>query len=127
MRRARTKVLDEVGRELDLKLSQKIYSKILAAPLAERKGHTGNMVARVSEFSIVRDFFASTTIVLIVDLVGGGAIDDAIETIQKLQGASAITAASIAFSRCRLISTSRSASILLRAMAAARSAKPGSG
>jgi ATP-binding cassette subfamily C protein LapB len=68
LRRARTKVLDEVGRELDLKLSQKIYSRILAAPLAERKGHTGNMVARVSEFSIVRDFFASTTIVLIVDL-----------------------------------------------------------
>ena len=68
LRRARTKVLDEVGRELDLKLSQKIYSRILAAPLAERKGHTGNMVARVSEFSIVREFFASTTIVLIVDM-----------------------------------------------------------
>ena len=68
LRRARTKVLDDLGRELDLKLSQKIYSKVLAAPLAERKGHTGNMVARVSEFSIVRDFFASTTIVLIVDL-----------------------------------------------------------
>jgi ATP-binding cassette, subfamily C, bacterial LapB len=68
LRRARTKVLDEIGQELDLKLSQKIYSKLLAAPLAERKGHTGNLVARVSEFSIVRDFFASTTIVLIVDM-----------------------------------------------------------
>ena len=69
LRQARTNVLDQLGRELDTKLSQKIYSKILAAPLAERKGHTGNLVARVSEFSIVRDFFASTTIVLIVDLV----------------------------------------------------------
>lgn len=68
IRRARTKVLDEIGRELDLKLSQKIYSKILAAPLTERKGHTGNLVARVSEFAIVRDFFASTTVVLVVDL-----------------------------------------------------------
>lgn len=68
LRRARTKVLDQVGRDLDLKLSQKIFSKILSAPLSQRKGHTGNLVARVSEFSIVRDFFASTTIVLIVDL-----------------------------------------------------------
>ena len=68
LRRARTKVLDEIGQDLDLKLSQKIYSKLLAAPLAERKGHTGNLVARVSEFAIVRDFFASTTIVLIVDM-----------------------------------------------------------
>jgi len=69
LRRARTKVLDQIGRDLDLKLSQKIYSKILAAPLADRKGHTGNLVARVSEYSVVRDFFASTTIVLLVDIL----------------------------------------------------------
>jgi ATP-binding cassette, subfamily C, bacterial LapB len=69
LRRARSAVLDDLGRELDLKLSQKIFSKILAAPLAERKGHTGNLVARVSEYAIVREFYASTTVVLMVDLV----------------------------------------------------------
>ncbi len=68
LRRARTRVLDQIGSELDLKLSQKIYSKILSAPLADRKGHTGKLVARVSEFALVREFFASTTIVLIMDL-----------------------------------------------------------
>ena len=68
LRRARTEVLDQIGRDLDLRLSQKIYSKILSAPLSERKGHTGNLVARVSEYAIVRDFFASTTIVLIIDM-----------------------------------------------------------
>lgn len=68
LRRARTNVIDQLGRELDLKLSQKIFSKILSTPLAARKGHTGNVVARVSEFAIVRDFFASTTIVLVVDM-----------------------------------------------------------
>lgn len=68
LRRARGKVLDEIGRELDIKLSQKIYSKILSTPLALRKGHTGNLVARVSEFALVRDFFASTTVLLIIDL-----------------------------------------------------------
>lgn len=69
LRRARTRVIDALGRELDLKLSQKIYAKILATPLASRKGYTGNIVARVSEFAIVRDFFASTTVVLAVDTV----------------------------------------------------------
>src|SRR5207253_4227368 len=69
VRKARTNVLDEIGRDLDLRLSQKIYSTILTAPLAERKGHTGNLVARVTEFAAVRDFYASTTIILIIDLV----------------------------------------------------------
>jgi len=68
LRRARSAVLDEIGRELDLKLSQKIYSKILSAPLADRKGHTGNLVARVSEYAIVREFYASTTVMLVIDL-----------------------------------------------------------
>lgn len=68
LRRARTGVIDHLGRELDLKLSQKIFAKILAAPLSERKGNTGNLVARVSEYQIVRDFFTSTTIVLVVDM-----------------------------------------------------------
>jgi len=69
VRKARTNVLDEIGRDLDLTLSQKIYSKILSAPLAERKGHTGNLVARVTEFASVREFYGSTTIILIIDLV----------------------------------------------------------
>ncbi len=68
LRQARTNVLDQIGRDLDLRLSQKIYSKILSAPLAERKGHTGNLVAKISEYAIVREFFASTTIMLIVDM-----------------------------------------------------------
>jgi ATP-binding cassette, subfamily C, bacterial LapB len=69
VRKARTNVLDEIGRDLDLRLSQKIYSKILTAPLAERKGHTGNLVARVTEFAAVREFYASTTIILVIDLL----------------------------------------------------------
>ena len=69
LRKARTNVIDQIGRDLDIRLSQKIYSKILSAPLAERKGHTGNLVARVTEYASVREFFASTTITLVVDLV----------------------------------------------------------
>jgi len=68
LRQARTNVIDQIGRRLDLRLSQKIFSRLLAAPLASRQGSTGALAARVSEYAIVRDFFASTTIVLVVDI-----------------------------------------------------------
>ena len=69
LRAARTNVIDEIGRRLDIKLSQKIFGRVLGLPLSARQGNTGALAARVSEYTVVRDFFASTTIVLMVDLV----------------------------------------------------------
>ncbi|MBY6216722.1 type I secretion system permease/ATPase [Qipengyuania aquimaris] len=69
LRRARTSIVDEIAQRLDLKLSQKIFSRLLAVPLAERKGHTGSLAARVAEYATVRDFFASTSVVLVVDVL----------------------------------------------------------
>jgi ATP-binding cassette subfamily C protein LapB len=69
LRRARTAVVDDISRRLDLRLSQKIFGRLLATPLEERRGHTGALAARVSEYAVVRDFFAATTVMLIVDLV----------------------------------------------------------
>ena len=68
LRLARTNVIDHIGRALDLKLSQKIFSRLLATPLSGRQGSTGALAARVNEYQIVRDFFASTTVVLMVDI-----------------------------------------------------------
>jgi len=68
LKAARTNVIDEIGRRLDIKLSQKIFGRVLGLPLAARQGNTGALAARVSEYAVVRDFFASTTIVLMVDL-----------------------------------------------------------
>ncbi len=68
LRTARTNLVDTIGKRLDLRLSQKIFSRLLAMPLGERKGSTGALAARVSEYAIVRDFFASTTIVTMVDV-----------------------------------------------------------
>ncbi len=67
LRMARAGLVDELGRKLDLKLSEKIFGKLINIPLADRTGDTGRMARRVAEFEIVRDFFASTTIVLLVD------------------------------------------------------------
>ena len=69
LRRGRTEVIDQISRRLELKLSQKIFGRLLATPLQERQGHTGALAARVSEFAIVQDFFASTSVVLIVDML----------------------------------------------------------
>jgi len=69
LRRARTAVIDEITRRLDLRLSQKIFSRLLATPLSERRGHTGSLAARVAEFTTVRDFFASTTVVMAIDVI----------------------------------------------------------
>ncbi len=68
LRTARANVIDQVGKRLDLKLSQKIFGRLLVTPLSARKGNTGALAARVSEYASVRDFFASTTIVLMVDV-----------------------------------------------------------
>ncbi|MDP2129879.1 MAG: type I secretion system permease/ATPase [Erythrobacter sp.] len=68
LRTARTNVVDEIGRRLDINLSQKLFSRILSTPMNERRGSTGALAARVNEYTLVREFFASTTVVLVVDL-----------------------------------------------------------
>lgn len=69
LRLARGQVIDEVGRDLDTKLSQKLFEKVMNIPLLERMGSTGAFARRVSEYELVRDFFASTTVVLAVDMI----------------------------------------------------------
>ncbi|MDC8754954.1 type I secretion system permease/ATPase [Erythrobacter sp. sf7] len=68
LRTARTNVVDDIGRRLDLRLSQKLFSRVLSTPMSGRRGSTGALAARVGEYALVREFFASTTVVLIVDL-----------------------------------------------------------
>jgi len=68
LRVARSRLIDEVSRKLDAKLSQKLFEKVMNLPMAERQGSTGAFARRVSEFEQVRDFFASTTVVLAVDV-----------------------------------------------------------
>jgi ATP-binding cassette subfamily C protein LapB len=68
LRLARSKLVDEIGRTLDAKLSQKLFEKVMNLPMAAREGSTGALAKRVSEYELVRDFFASTTVVLLVDI-----------------------------------------------------------
>ncbi|MEH3101249.1 type I secretion system permease/ATPase [Sphingomonas adhaesiva] len=68
LRLARARLIDEVGRRLDARLSQKLFEKLLNLPLSQKQGSTGALAKRVSDYEQVRDFFASTTVVLTVDI-----------------------------------------------------------
>ena len=69
LRVARGQLVDEIGRRLDDKYSQKLFEKVMNLPMADRQGSTGAFAKRVSEYEGVRDFFASTSVILIVDIV----------------------------------------------------------
>ncbi|MEA1072709.1 type I secretion system permease/ATPase [Sphingomonas sp. LY160] len=68
LRIARSQLVDEIGRRLDAKYSQKLFEKVMNLPMAERQGSTGAFAKRISEYEGVRDFFASTSVVLVVDI-----------------------------------------------------------
>lgn len=68
LRLARARLIDEVGRKVDARLSQRLFEKVMNAPLAARRGSTGALARRVADYETVRDFFASTTVVLVVDI-----------------------------------------------------------
>ena len=68
LRLARARLVDEIGRGLDARYSQRIFEKVMNLPLASRQGSTGAIARRVSEYEQVRDFFASTSVVLLVDI-----------------------------------------------------------
>src|SRR3546814_8800857 len=68
LRSARSRLVEEAGREIDERLSQRLFEKVLNTPLSARSGSTGALGRRVSEFESVREFFTSTTVVLVVDI-----------------------------------------------------------
>lgn len=69
LRLARARLIDEVGRGVDARLSQRLFEKIMNVPLAARQGSTGALARRVADYETVREFFASTTVVLVVDVL----------------------------------------------------------
>ena len=69
LRLARASLIDSVGRGIDARISQRVLDKVLNLPLATQRGSTGALARRVTEYEQVRDFFASTTVVLITDIL----------------------------------------------------------
>jgi ATP-binding cassette subfamily C protein LapB len=72
LRSARAHVIDRVGRNVDLKVSTQIFDRILNMRLADRPGTTGSLASRIAEHELVREFFTSNIIALIIDLMFTG-------------------------------------------------------
>jgi ATP-binding cassette subfamily C protein LapB len=68
LRIARARIIDEVGRDLDQRLAQRLFEKVINIPMAARQGTTGGFARRLAEYETVREFFTSTTVVLVIDM-----------------------------------------------------------
>lgn len=69
LRQLRTVVLDQAGQRVDMKVSADLFEHALGASMDTRQEATGALANRIRDFDSVKDFFASASLIAIVDLV----------------------------------------------------------
>ena len=62
-------IIEYVGRTVDFKLSSALFDRVLNTTMDARPASTGAFVNRIAQYEVLRDFFASSTLVLFVDLL----------------------------------------------------------
>lgn len=60
--------IDVAGREVDAKLGEAVFAKLTGMRLANRQGSNGAFAGLLREFETLREFFASATLVALVDV-----------------------------------------------------------
>ena len=60
--------IDVAGREVDAKLGEAVFAKLTGMRLANRQGSSGAFAGLLREFETLREFFASATLVALVDV-----------------------------------------------------------
>ncbi len=65
---ARSRLVDRVGRRIDIEVGSTLIAKILATRLTERSATSGMLANRMQEYEAIRDFLSSSTLMLFVDL-----------------------------------------------------------
>ena len=60
--------IDIAGADVDSQVGERIFAQILALRLDHRRGSTGGLAGLMRELELLRDFFASATLVAIVDV-----------------------------------------------------------
>lgn len=68
IRTLRSGFIDRAGQRADLTMGRAIFDRLMSLQLAARTGSTGSMASSLREFDTLRDFFASASLVAIVDL-----------------------------------------------------------
>lgn len=64
----RAKFIDIASKKADLEISRRLFDRILSLTPNEQKQKTGAMAGTISSFENLREFFNSSTLVIIVDL-----------------------------------------------------------
>lgn len=69
LRSARVSIIERIGRRVDLKVASSLFAHAMNVKLLTRPGGAASMANTIRDFDIVRDFFASTTVVSLIDLM----------------------------------------------------------
>lgn len=64
----RAKFIDVASKKADLEISRRLFSRILNLTPTEQRQKTGAMAGTVREFETLREFFNSSTLVILIDL-----------------------------------------------------------
>lgn len=64
----RAKFIDIASQRADLSISRRLFDQILKLDLSKTKQKTGTLASTIKEFEVLREFFTSSTLVVIIDL-----------------------------------------------------------
>ena len=64
----RAKFIDIASKRADLEISRRLFDRILTLTPAEQRQKTGAMAGTIREFETLREFFNSSTLVILIDL-----------------------------------------------------------
>ncbi|MDP5253902.1 MULTISPECIES: ATP-binding cassette domain-containing protein [unclassified Vibrio] len=68
LKQSRSHLTDAAGRQIDLRVSSKMFSRVLGMRLEHRPLSSGAYAKQVQDFDTVREFITSATLVSVVDL-----------------------------------------------------------
>jgi ATP-binding cassette subfamily C protein LapB len=64
----RSKFIDTASKRADLEISRRLFDRILTLSPSEQRQKTGAMAGTIREFETLREFFNSSTLVILIDL-----------------------------------------------------------
>ena len=64
----RAKFIDTASKRADLEISRRLFDRILTLTPTEKRQRTGAMAGTIREFETLREFFNSSTLVILIDL-----------------------------------------------------------
>jgi ATP-binding cassette subfamily C protein LapB len=68
IRISRSKLIDQTGKEAELKITQELFAKLLGMRMESRPAQPGALVHMIREFAAVREFFTTASVGVVADL-----------------------------------------------------------